>query len=497
MAEAGAVLGQGAAAQPVGGSDVAAVPQSGPPGEAAAPQITPATTDAAYNPMAPIAPQPDIPQTSGPESLLAKQIQYIEQSDKTDSEKKIAVQWAKDAFETAKLAAEATEKDRKEKADQASYDYTKKLMSGQIDPNIYQQIANDPRFAGNGQALKDMTEFVRKWTGKEPTASFGSDWSKFRARMLSSPDDPNHIGYNDFEKIYQEAAAGADITPIGISNLWEMRERNAKYVDSRVLDVMFSKNLKSAEKYLSFQGEGAFEGFEGLKDADGPHAIDQFSQLYMWQYMDLLAKAKETGDLKPLKEFMSEKNVKEMANSVRNQRKMDQDRIDAVTMQSFQPEAPGTPIPAPPDTIQPQAWNSLMAAPPTVQGKPLPHILWGKVLTALASDPRPEVIASFNKHFGPIGFDGAKIAAALNSKTAPPPAPSQVPASVSAPHFVPAQVPRAKPPPPRELNPLGMSQYEFDAMRAGMDREANPVRDEPPARGEFGKTGPAKHQKVE
>ncbi len=390
---------------------VAAAAPGSPPAAAlpAAPGIVSEATPqpAAFNPGEAARPAPPTARTEDtPESLYAQRVQYIEQSDKPETVKKVALAWAAENYRAAAIAAQATEKEKNERASQAAADYTKQLLTGKFSPDIYRQIAEDPRLKDNGPAMEHLVEFVSRWTGKEPTASFGKDWQKMRDDMLSAPGSPDHIGYDNFQEVYRRSAAGADITPRGIENLYKMRAQNATDLNTRSWEIRATAAMNSAKKYLTFDGEGSAPGFEGLKDPDGPHAVDQFTQEFMGEYADLLDKAKETGDTKALKEFLSEKNIKEMAQGVRSQRKLDAAKMQAG---AYVPEPPNTPLPPPPPNIDMKGWQDVLSRVPVdAAGQAWSHKGYAAAINWLLKEPTAANIAAWD-NFMPKEIPAAAV----------------------------------------------------------------------------------------
>ena len=361
---------------------------------------------AAFTPGEPARPAAPAQTEDTPEALYAQRVQYIEQSDKPETVKKVALAWAAENYRAAAIAAQATEKEKNERASQAAADYTKQLLTGKFSPDIYRQIAEDPRLKDNGPAMEHLVEFVSRWTGKEPTASFGKDWQKMRDDMLSAPGSPDHIGYDNFQEVYRRSAAGADITPRGIENLYKMRAQNATDLNTRSWEIRATAAMNSAKKYLTFDGEGSAPGFEGLKDPDGPHAVDQFTQEFMGQYADLLDKAKETGDTKALKEFLSEKNIKEMAQGVRSQRKLDAAKMQAG---AYVPEPPNTPLPPPPPNIDMKGWQDVLSRVPVdAAGQAWSHKGYAAAINWLLKEPTAANIAAWD-NFMPKEIPAAAV----------------------------------------------------------------------------------------
>ena len=304
-----------------------------------------------------------------------------------------------------RLIAEGSQRQIKaQKADEASAEYTKRLLTGEVaqSEKVLGQIAADPRYAGNPEAMQRMADFVIKWTGKPPDASYGKGWVQARADMLSAPDAPGHI--SDFQEIYKRAENG-DITPLGVSNLYEMKSRVAKDVDTHAYDLIAQKFLEGAKQKLSFEGEGAAPNFAGLKDPEGQQKYDfVFAPQFIEQYSSLLAKAKETGDFKPLKEFLSEKNVNDMAGGIRSQQAYDRARMHALQG--------GDDISEAPPSVNRDTWLEVASAPPPAMGpdgKLLSKENWSGLLTKLVSDPQTYGPMYDNSYFAKVGPSATAI----------------------------------------------------------------------------------------
>lgn len=309
-------------------------------------------------PPAPVAP-PE-PTESDVQARLAKKEAFIRDQDWSVGQKESVLTRAKQERDIALLSMGANKQAREDAANAAGADYTKRVLSGHIDPNILQEIASDPRYANNGRAMQEMADYVTKWTGKEPTAAFGKDWQQARTDMLSSPGTPGHI--SDFQEVYRRSVGG-DITPRGISDLYQMKARNAKDVDSRSYELIANSFLEGAKKKLSFDGEGAAPGFEGLRDPVGVQKYyNEFQPRYMLEFADQLQHAKETGDATKLREFLTEKRAGEIVKSIRPPGKMLEALISAG--QTIPPEPAGAPLPPVPEgsNFNPAGWSNIMTS---------------------------------------------------------------------------------------------------------------------------------------
>ena len=391
------------------------------------PEAAPATADAGTTPPAPTpvnvtteAPAPTktgassmVPMTGQPPQTVdqwreAALYNLMRRTDLNDQEKKYGEAAITDRWRTLKITAEATAQQRKEQTNAAGDEYMKMLISGQADPNILDRLAKDHRFDGDGAAREHMAETIMKWTGKPPDVSFGADWSRTRADMLSPPDAPGHI--SDFQEVYRRAQLGG-INPAGVSNLYEMKMRNAKDVDTHAYDAIAQKFLEGAKKRMSFDGAGATLGYEGMKDPEGLQKYDyEFAPTFIKQFSGLMAKAKETGDMGPVNDFLTEKNVNSMVDQIRSQRDIDKAKQRALF---------GAGAPEPPKGlgVDPKGWQTVMKTPPSIEGRPLPTDTWSEVVSTLLRNPSAETVAAFDRHFAPAGMSGAEIVKQLRGAT--------------------------------------------------------------------------------
>lgn len=364
-----------------------------PPPSASTPQspAQPGATPAAFTPpdIPGAPPVPPQPQELTPEQVRALHIQYIEQSDKTEAEKKVAEGWTNEAYRSAVIAAQASEKDKTEKANDAASDYGKQVLLGQVGPDVYQKIAQDPRLQGNGPAMERVAEFVNKWSGVELPSHYGKGFVQARADMLSEPGSPGHI--SDFQEVYKRSLDPDNpITPAGVNNLYEMHQRNQKSVSLDWAAKGAQNQLESAKKYLTFDGEGAFPGFEGLKDPDGIHAYADFTVRFLREYDHLRNDAQETHDPKKLDAFLQDKNVKEMANSIRSERKIKEDKLAASG-------APVTPYPLP-EGIKAADWSTMVENAPThADGSRINPDAWAKTLEVFGHNPTDDMAKQFDE----------------------------------------------------------------------------------------------------
>jgi len=433
--------------------------------------------------------------TSSPADLEARAIQSWEAKataqGMTEEQRQTGIQTIKQYYTAAQIAAEQTEKAKKERSDQAADGFLKRIGSGNFN-NIVSDIANDKSLLPAWK--KELMDMARRESGEENKASFGPKYSDAYRRVLLPTGDPDRL--SDPLDVLRMGNEGGGLSFAGTQRILKVMEEARKSVDGNGLAqsksgmIQYLRSKTSIEQDLGIGGK--------IRDPQGEELLNTTVIPRFEAGFDAwVNKGKDPY------EYLNKENMdKLLRDSGVDPRRLAQRRLIAsVEAGQFPTEAPGTPLPAPPPNVDPKAWASVVTKTPVFNGRPMPHDMWGKILTVLANDPSPDTIKAFDSHFSVGGFDGAELASALTAKTSVPSA-SPAPAP-SAPSATP-EPPRApgnfsgrgvntapKPPPSRELNPLGLSREEFDAMRAGMDREANPAHNfqQEPSRGNFGGRG--------
>lgn len=270
--------------------------------------------------------------------------------------------------------------------------------------NAYMDDPAQPISEKHFETLNDVLE--RRYGNPNPI-NFGPKYAETLNNIVQPKDEAQRV--SDPREIMRMEANG-EITEKGAGHLMHALEVMKKSTSEFGMQQRIAGVMNYAKDYLD---KSVNEPFMQIKDPEGKRIFEMdftnqfYSQMESWR---------DGG--KNMAEFplLDRKKLDETLAILRPRSKINEFNIQAGAMAPVQPEAPNTPLPPAPENLNPAAWGTLMQKPPTVGGVPIHHDMWGKVLTALASDPRPAVIASFDRYFGPGGFDGAKLAASLNAQ---------------------------------------------------------------------------------
>jgi hypothetical protein len=400
-------------------------PPDTPTPAAESPEMGALWNNAAFSPPSSAAPAPPAPPIT-PEAHEALAVKAVLESDKTDEVKNAAVANIKLQFAQAQLAAEATAKARKIRAEDAAGDWVTKFSnarkSGQTSyDSIYNGILSDPTLTWETRV--SLGEKLRKLSGEPDTSSFGPGWSDTRNRMMLPPDDPNHM-------TYQDALAAPGVTSAGLDDLVKMQKRNRAGAGGEVITHIENAAIKRAGDVMKLE-----QGFgDNLKipNLRGQRIFDGVVAPYITSTVEEMA---SRGDRKAIDAFLDPANIDKFIDRVypRQQRAADVIGGSAALDAAKNPNAPVVAPPAP-KGIDPAAWRDVVQQTPyTSKGQPWKAEDWAGFVKTLVDDPSPENQEAFDSTMEKAG--GLKAAAVLQkfgAKPASPPAgvPEARPATV-------------------------------------------------------------------
>ena len=273
-----------------------------------------------------------------------------------------------------------------------------------------------------------LSTVLAERSGRPNPLSVGPKYDDILHRMLLPDGDPNRIGS---KMDILRAEEDGDLTWKGADDLMHKLDAVHKDLDQ----YGYAKNNDAMMSYMKrhLVRENAYPGDKSI-DQKGQDRFESVAvPLYNAQY-DQWQRARQEGKGPESFPLWDQKNLNALLETVYPRREREADLIGAGG--GLTPEAPGTPAPAPPQGVNPDAWNSYMGRLPTIGGQPIPHAVWGQVLDTLRSDPTPEVFAAFNRRFGSAKFDAAEVVRDLVSAQGPsgaqptPAAPALAPATL-------------------------------------------------------------------
>jgi GH24 family phage-related lysozyme (muramidase) len=409
-------------------------PEAAPPTQ---PEEAPTIQPAAFTvPQAPPVAQPE----ETPEELLARQIQYIENSDRSEQAKAIAVKDAELRFRTAQVAAAQTAAAKRERKETELNDVNGFVLKGDYVGALNR--VDKSQFLDNTEKLT-ISDAIEKRSGNPSPAQFGPKFNDMLKRILLPSNDPNRIG--DIADIYK-AEANGDITAKGtdklIPTLANIRKSTSEYGEAR----MVSNAFDFAKRHLSYQDDS---GFVKIKDAKGEDLYDtQFTNIFLGQLDTWKAEGKPSSQF-PL---FDQKKLGEFIETLRPKRQMDLERLNALGDTTG--DTSKLPPPPPPSGVNPEGWNKLVAQPP---GQ-LNNYVWANKVAQLAADPKTNVPLWNASKFGKAGIRGEDVLSQIGVNYEGPQKPEGVGAEV---------------PPTMRTGPLPpvKSVYERESEEAAPTRE--------------------------
>ena len=325
------------------------------------------------------------------------------------------------------IASEADTRARKDTSDKAANTYMSELLSGPRS-DILTRIARDPALTWETRkTLGEIAEKQSEEAGVGAPRKYGPGFANAYRAIVAPAEDPARI--SDPIQVMRRAAPGGDLSLAGAEKLITVMGQIKRSNDDSAVHASISSLQTYGNKKLSFDQEMLFPGAPPLRD---PRGAQVFNSEFVPQFQAAADKwitaGKDPWDPKgPLtKEF-----VDKLAARLRSPSEMSMSRLAATGDTS---PVPTTALPPPPGDVDASAWANVVRAPPSrPNGTPWPATNWARAVDTLRSNPTPDAITAFNKHFAAQGFDGAKIVRQLSGRTAAPSAQTAVlPASAAA-----------------------------------------------------------------
>lgn len=403
--EAAAITGKFGLSGPVGTSTPqptmttpGGAPTPGAPAAPTAPDGAP-IQNAAFTP--PAALQPTGP-PANPDELLARKIQYIEQSGASDRVKAEAAQAAQNDYRMAALAAEANAKAVKDREDAVTNEYDGMMLKGQY-PQAFAQLANDNRIPASKKLA--IQEALEKRSGEPNPVAYGPKYTDYFNRILAKPGDPNRI--SDIADLYRGEGSG-EITSKATEHLKTVLNDLKKADNTYGEQIRVSKALDYAKDHLAFETDTGF----GTKQRD-PKGLDYFNTDFTNTFLESFDAWKKEGKDPMQFPLFQRKGLDVMMEEIYPKRARDAAKLAA---QGGDPAGP-VQIPAPPPDADPQVWQSIVGRPPVTSAGPMPPAQWAAAIQKLRSNPTPLMQRKFDDWFGPNGFEAQDILDRMQKKS--------------------------------------------------------------------------------
>jgi muramidase (phage lysozyme) len=473
-----ALRGQGAtasAAGPAAGDGAAA--SAGRPGEGATVQNAAFTPGGGVSP----APAPGAPedQTSW-RHIEADAIKRVLATDADPDTKDVAIRRIQHVAQVSALAEEDDVRARKDASDEAANGYVTKMLKGdQPMTQVMADVANDHKLSY--EAKENLAHFAERKGAQAEAAAYGPGFWDMYQRILKPAGDPARI--SDLNTILRSGGPNGALTLAGAEKLASVLRETNRSVDDAAVHQTLASLINYGKSKLSFEQD---MGPIKIRDPEGEEIFEsKFIPKFNAAYDQWLKAGKDPW------QFLTKENTDKMLDGMRDKNQMEMQRVSAVGEATGEaPSAPRAPVPPAPAGVQQEAWNRVMATTPrTASGQRWTGSAWASAVNDLVRDQSPKNKAAFDQWFAGHGVTADAVLAQLSGAAAPGPAAAPAadlgdagPAAPEAPAQRPVisrnRVFPAQPQP--NLNPLGLSTEEVDAMTGGLDREANPARNQPP-----------------
>jgi Phage tail lysozyme len=388
------------------------------------------TAAAVYTPTGAVAPSvapgviaPGQPQLA--ERLGAALRAAIADPDMNDHERDIAVRAIESQFRVLEITENQNTKAKKEANDNAASELITTMANGLHTPNfdwvkLQGQIARSGTANGGPltwETQQHLLDRVAKFSGEEERIGYGTGFFDAKARIMSPPGTPGHIG--SIEDIL--SLPPASITRQGEHELVSTFNLMKREDQGALQEAKHGAEAAIKLKLVRPEDMGGF-----IKDIKGEQAFNgRFLPMFNSAYNEWVKAGKNPYDF-----LLDQKKIDDIAE--RAYPKKDRDR-DAVFGKDKAGEA-NEPLPPTPAAINPAGWVPIVGAPPmTSKGQPWPLANWAQVLQKLHDDPSEENKAAFNERFGKTGMTADKVLEKFKQSEGAAGAKSAIPAAAAAP----------------------------------------------------------------
>lgn len=374
-----------------------AAPDETPAGPAPAPAPAPGQTLG----TAPEAAPPPAPSTLTSEeryaAVMAQAFQQIAADPSLNArQREYAYAHVKEMAQTFAIMEGANERTRKRRNDAAADDWSKSILSGQMDATTRAKIVNDPRIT-DAHTRQYLVELAEKKAGETPAVranKYGVGFQSLLERVVAPKQPEDQI---TSQAPLLRAYLDGQISDAGLRELQTVMKdaREGKTGDS----TLMSNAIERTKRIMVLNSvKDPFLGGQ-IDDEAGQDKLEQFTHVFV----DGLRRTIEQG--KSVADYTDPKNVDKLIEQVypraeraQNAVSFNQRRFAGTEGASAEP-APSKPA-TPPKGVEQKAWDRLLAGRPQGKdGKPWPTSNWAGYLAALKASPTDRNIAEFTARF--------------------------------------------------------------------------------------------------
>lgn len=313
-----------------------------------------------------------------------------------EQQREYAFAHVKEMAQTFAIMEGANQRARKARDDAAADDWSKSILSGQMDATTRAKIVNDPRIT-DAHTRQYLVELAEKKAGETPAVranKYGVGFQSLLERVVAPKQPEDQI---TSQAPLLRAYLDGQISDAGLRELQTVMKdaREGKTGDS----TLMSNAIERAKRIMVLNSvKDPFLGGQ-IDDEAGQDKLEQFTHVFV----DGLRRTIEQG--KSVADYTDPKNVDKLIEQVypraeraQNAVSFNQRRFAGTEGASAEP-APSKPA-TPPKGVEQKAWDRLLAGRPQGKdGKPWPTSNWAGYLAALKASPTDRNIAEFTARF--------------------------------------------------------------------------------------------------
>lgn len=390
--------------------------------------------------------QPSAP-TPGvlPTDIKSQVFQDIDASDMSPEQKQIARTRAAQQVQAYQIANDQNAAEVKAQNDQAMNEYGTQILAGAGSADLQAKLLGDSRLTYEGKnALVTAMMQHADMSVAGASQAYGSGFFKTYQQVIAQPGDPSRL--SDPTQIYALAAPGGPLTLAGAQKLVGIMGTMGKSVDDTAVNTTKVSLMQYAKSKISNDTTGmpSIPGVPQHIDAEGERL---FNSRFVPRFEAAFDQWTKAG--KDPWQFLTQKNVDDIANGIRSPREK---AIQELESNQTGLDTSQLTAPVPPPGADPDGWKVIANYVPPIKlsdGSPMPPENWQGAVTALQNDPTPRARRLFDAHFAAAGISADDVLSVLkveplgakaSDEDVPPPV-RQKPAS-PAPSAPPALDPR-------------------------------------------------------
>ncbi len=324
-----------------------------------------------------------------------QKILSIPDSDIDPDVRQHALTYVTQTIAAQQIAEEQDAKAKKAASDQKQSDFTSRIIQGNTN-GIIGEIANSGLPASE---MQNLYKFAIGDGGVSDPLQYGPAYTDTLKRLLAKPDDPAKI--TDPAEIIRMGADGT-LTKRGVGELMTTMDKLKKQPDQSGIATVKASQLKYYQSKMGIDDDMSAITGKPYKNQKG---VDKFNHEFVPAFES--AYSQWIGSGKDPMEFLNDsKKMDEIMNRVYPPA---QRAADSITANGGTGEKPDMTIPPAPAGVNKNTFETIVKHPPMVGGVQMTPSRFSDAIKMLRENPDDVHKQSFNKHFGPAGFDADEI----------------------------------------------------------------------------------------